>query len=345
MEFQDIYKQVKSLEAGGLGITAYWETADHNESGSNSLPVVTINSEQPKAYLGLLSELSYKIFYELALPNSDYHERNRGTATVFTSEYRLMLRYTFSHYKKQDNRFCLVEEAKDEELILMEENALYNFVYSLYAQGNTLTAKWEGGGDSSFVDIQISGADYPSKSRRLTELQDLIQSEIGIPHTGDYYNEGYGNIYVDEQCIYIVTSFFHYQRYPEPCPEVAMPELNWELAGLKSVKSNLKRSTVRMGGILKRNGDCEVNWHIRIREGDTWNLSETEEVYLRNFLKGELSELKFLFSVDTGGYQMEEIRVWSELDRDLTCRPTPEPVFVKVIKKAEEELYFLYEKW
>lgn len=90
---------------------------------------------------------------------------------------------------------------------------LKNIVYSLRKKNQTILVEWDAGGDSTCCDLRI-GDEYQDDWWD-GELKDIIVKELKLPHDGDYYNKGCGEIDINEkgQIVLIYSTRTHYYDY------------------------------------------------------------------------------------------------------------------------------------
>jgi hypothetical protein len=344
MNFYSIFEQVKEFESKGKRITASWQTTEVETPTSHSRPVISIEGEEESAFSEFKTALRDLIFYELSLPYNNYLEKQEGSGILYTENLTVCLRYNNSIYSKKGKNFILEEIQEDAVIVVLEEEALYTFVHKHIANGASIRAHWEGGGDSTYIRFELNGEPANHRNKRFEELRWMIQSEIGIPNSGENYNIGYGDIFIDEKCIYIVTNFNYFERYPDQAPSIEYQVSAIRFPQLSDLSSHLKRSQVQVHFKISNNKPYTLAWHMQVRNGDAWEFNEDQKTHIVDVLADTITDLQALLLKEYGEFELEEISLILDIIDFNTVRARLEPEFIKIMKRAKEELYILYEK-
>ncbi|MDJ1498223.1 hypothetical protein QNI19_35095 [Cytophagaceae bacterium DM2B3-1] len=187
-----------------------------------------------------------------------------------------------------------------------------------------ILVEWDAGGDSRCLKIKV-GDEYDD--RFFGELCSEIVEKLQLPHTGEYYNKGYGEVDVNEkdQIILKYSTRAYYEDYgsePDLLSQDYEPIIEWvELEDVFGLTQYLHRITISCSVDMMLTEDGKVKYrannpllNIRIHEGDEVILpvADINEFYL-DVLKKHLHKREEEFvSVDNsaGNKVLESISIY-----------------------------------
>lgn len=154
---------------------------------------------------------------------------------------------------------------------------------------NKLTCTWDAGGDDTVIHFQLDGKklSYGGSQEFLFTLREIIADKLDLPNAGEYYNQGIGKIFLndDDQILIQYDEFAYFEL------EDDFVQSNLELLVEHTFPSIKKRKYP-----IIINGTIELESHILTDDIDFYCKEEPaiiprkEKAEIEEFIKQELSK-------------------------------------------------------